>query len=129
MESSHRPNLLDYHLSILLKPKNTMLDFFHFRIDLLATGLTVITISILGLTVLINNRRSISNVTFALFSLSAIMWSIVNYLSYQYDTKLITLWLLRAVLFSSVLHSFFLLQFIYVFPEKKLHFLVGISFF
>jgi len=92
---------------------------FHLNINLISVALTVITIGSLGFVAFLNNRKSISNKTFLFFSITAVFYSIINYLSYQFNSKEVTLWLLRFVLFSSVWYAYFLFQFLLVFPKDK----------
>ncbi len=90
--------------------------------DLLAVGITIAAIGILGFVIYINNKRSITNVSFLFFSVITILWSLINYLSYQITNPVYVLWLLRIVIFLGVWHSFSFFQFFYVFPEEKVAF-------
>lgn len=88
------------------------------KYDLLSLGVAIIIFSILGCVVLLNEKKSITNRTFFVFSVVAILYSIFNYLSYQFNNAIVVLWLLRLVLFFSVWYSFALFQLALVFPEK-----------
>ncbi len=98
------------------------------NIDLLAVGLTVAMIAILGVVVFLNDRKSITNKTFLLFSVSAIFYGVFNYFSYNYinanqeTRELFVLWFIRLAVFSATWYSYFLFQFFYVFPDKKVVF-------
>jgi signal transduction histidine kinase len=93
------------------------------NLGLLALGLSVAGIGILGFSVFFNNRRSITNITFLLFSLITIVWGIANYLSYQAAVSSeAALWFLRFVIFFGVWHGLAFFQFSYVFPEEKINF-------
>ena len=90
--------------------------------DLVSVGITIITIGILGVLVYISNRKSISNQLFFLFCLIVIFWSCVNYLSYQAETALSVLWLLRFTIFFGLWQIFFLYQLFIVFPLQNFSF-------
>ena len=98
------------------------------NVDLLAVGLTVITIGILGFVIFLNDRKSITNKTFLLFSISAILYGVFNYFSYNYNNEnyltreFFVLWFIRLAVFSATWYSYFLFQFFYVFPDKKIIF-------
>lgn len=90
------------------------------NIDLLSVGIAIAAIGILGFIVFFNNRKSITNKTFLLFTLSGISWSIFNYINYQFQNPTLVLWFLRMVIFSAVWYCFFLFQLFYVFPKEKI---------
>ena len=96
-------------------------DFFQ-NTDLLAVGVAVAAIGILGFVVYLNNRRSITGQTFILFSLVTIFWSVVNYLSYNVTNAELGLWFARMTMFFAVWHAFLIFQLFYVFPEDKINF-------
>jgi signal transduction histidine kinase len=77
---------------------------------------------ILGVLVYINDKSSITNKTFFLFALAAVIYSIINFLTSQVRSETSVLWLLRLVIFSATWYSFFLFQFFYVFPNKIFRF-------
>ncbi len=106
------------------------------NIDLFFVAVTVCSIAILGFVTFFNNKKSVTNRTFLAFSLIAIFYSLVNYLSYHTNSVWLALWFLRFVLFSVVIYSFLLFQLFYVFPNEKsvfpkwfLRVLVPVSFF
>ena len=65
------------------------------NLDLLILGITLGSISILGFSVFFNNKNSITNRSFLLFSLVTIFWGISVFLSYRVSTPELILWLLR----------------------------------
>jgi len=93
----------------------------HFKnLDLLTVGISVAAISILGFVILLNNRNSITNKTFAALAASSMIWSVVNYLSYQTNGYVtLSLWLLRLVLFSAVWFAYCLFKLTFVFPANE----------
>jgi signal transduction histidine kinase len=92
----------------------------HFKnLDLLAVGVSIAAIALLGLVIYLNNRDSVTNKTFATLAASAMIWAVVNYLSYQTNAYVtLTLWLLRLVLFSAVWFAYYLFKLMFVFPEN-----------
>ena len=90
------------------------------NIDLFVLGLTSAAILFLGVIVFLSNRRSITNLTFLLFSLVATFYAAVNYLSYQLTSPLLVLWTLRLVIFSALWYSFLLFHLFYVFPKDAI---------
>lgn len=93
----------------------------HFdNIDLLSVAVAIAAISILGFIAFFNNKKSVTNQNFLFLALAASAWSIVNYLSYQFSSPLVTLWLFRFILFFAVWYTFSLFQLFYVFPEEKI---------
>ncbi len=93
------------------------------NISLIIVGVAIAVSIILGAVVFINDRRSITNITFLLFSLSAVLWNTCNYLFYQPGhSSLYALILLRLVVFFAIWYCFFLSQLFFVFPEKMIIF-------
>ncbi|HUC01792.1 MAG TPA: ATP-binding protein [Candidatus Paceibacterota bacterium] len=90
------------------------------NIDLLSVAVTVAAITILGFVAFFNDRTSVTNKSFLFLSVAASLWSIVNYLSYQFSSPAVILWLFRFVLFFAVWYTFALFQFFYVFPGKTM---------
>ena len=91
--------------------------------DLLTLGITVASIVILGVIIYLNNKKSITNRSFLLLSVSATVWSITNYLSYQSRIAVESLWLIRIVMFSATWFAFSLFVLLEAFPNDKLEFL------
>lgn len=91
-------------------------------LDFIFVGISVVGILILGTLVFLNNRKSITNVSFFYFSIAASFWGIFNYLNYQFRSPELILWSLRAVIFFAVWYSFFLFQFLFVFPLEHVSF-------
>lgn len=92
------------------------------NLDLLSVGIAVASTVVLGFAVLFNDFKSITNKTFLGFALVTTLWGVVNYLNYQAQERLLVLWLIRSVMFFAVWQSFFLFQFMYVFPKEKIKF-------
>ncbi|MEJ0021841.1 MAG: ATP-binding protein [Candidatus Doudnabacteria bacterium] len=92
------------------------------NLSIIPVGIAVSAIGILGFVIFFNNRNSITNRTFLWFSLIAILWNTTSYLSYQFTSTVLILWLLRIQLFFAVWYCFFLFRFFYVFPNEKIIF-------
>lgn len=92
------------------------------NVDLLILGITNTAILLLGIVVFLNNRKSITNKTFLLVSISATLYGITNHINYQLDSPQLVLWAIRIVIFFAVWYSFFLFQLFYVFPKNELKF-------
>ena len=92
------------------------------NLDLLSVGISVAAAGILGFAVYFNNRKSITNKTFLLFSLVTIFWGIINYATYNVRSVEMALILQRLVIFFAVWQAFFIFQLFYVFPYEKIKF-------
>jgi len=92
------------------------------NINLIIVGVVGVTMLILGSTVILSNRHSITNRTFFFLTISIISWSFFNYLSFQSSEPSIVLWILRLVMFSAVWFAFFVFRFLYVLPNEKVIF-------
>lgn len=92
------------------------------NLDLLSVGITVAAIALLGLIVYISNTKSITNVSFLAFCIVTVLWSFFNYISYQTTDPALVLSLWRIVIFLAFWHSFTFFNFLYVFPQEKIHF-------
>jgi len=101
-----------------------LVNSLHFKnLDLLTVGIAIAAISLLGFVIYVNNRNSITNKTFASLSAAAMIWAVINYLSYQTNAYInLTLWLLRLVLFSAVWFAYYLFKLTFVFPESEFPF-------
>jgi len=107
---------------------NTIL--LYININLVIVGIAIIVSAIIGAIVFLNDRKSITNITFFFFSLASIFWNICNYLFYQPNhSPEFALLLLRLVIFFAAWYCFFLFQFFYVFPERKILFFKKYLFF
>ena len=82
----------------------------------------ILSIGILGFVVFLNNRRSATNQSFLLFTLLTILWSVVNYLSYQFNVADLVIWILRLAIFFAVWHAFSFFVFCYAYPRDELTF-------
>ena len=92
------------------------------NISLLSVGIAVVCMVILAFTILLKNRRSITNKIFFIFSLITAIWSILNYLSFQFNSPFLILWILRFVMFLGVWHAFSIFTLFYVFPKEEIKF-------
>ena len=90
--------------------------------NLLLIGIAVIATGILGTIVFLSDRKSITNKTFFFLNLLTICWGAFNYLSNQFSSPEIVIWLLRAAIFFAVWNSLALFQFAYVFPKREVVF-------
>ena len=90
--------------------------------NLLLIGIAVIANGILGTIVFLSDRKSITNKTFFFLNLLTICWGAFNYLSNQFSSPEIVIWLLRAAIFFAVWNSLALFQFAYVFPKREIVF-------
>src|SRR6185437_912232 len=90
-----------------------------FNIYLLAVGITIAGILILGTVVFVNNRKSSTGRAFLFLSIVTVLYSATNYISYQVSTPVVTLWILRLTIFFAVWHAFSFLHFASVFPQEK----------
>ena len=91
------------------------------NLDLLAVGVAVAAIVILGVMVFLSNRKSITGKTFLLFAALTVLYGSINYLSYHLSSAWI-LWFLRLTIFSAVWHAFSGFQLFYVFPRESVLF-------
>jgi signal transduction histidine kinase len=88
--------------------------------DLVAVGIAVAAIGILGFIVFFSDRQSSTNRTFLAFALATIAYGSVNYFSYQATGPILVLWLLRLTLFTAVWHAFSFFSLFLVFPRTKI---------
>jgi len=95
-------------------------ELVQINFDLLMVGVSVSGIALLGIIIYLNNRRSITNRTFFIFSLANVIWSASNYFEYRFTSATATLWALRTHLFLSVWYAFFFFKLAYVFPHDDL---------
>lgn len=92
------------------------------NLDLLTVSITSAATVILGFTVLFSNRKSITNVTFFLFTIITALWSVTNYLYYSVESVAFAFILIKLVIFIAVWHAFTFFQLFYVFPNEKVKF-------
>ncbi|MBL8030391.1 MAG: GHKL domain-containing protein [Candidatus Doudnabacteria bacterium] len=92
------------------------------NLDLLAVGIAIAAIGILGFVVYFNNKKSITNKTFLIFAFLTAVYGIFNYINYKVRSPELILWFLRLTIFSAVWHAFALFQFFYVFPKEEVKF-------
>jgi signal transduction histidine kinase len=101
-------------------------NFSLLNFDLLSVGIAIAAIGMLGFLTYFNDRKKITSQIFLGMSLSAILWSVFNYLSYQFQDATVVLWLLRLAIFNAVWFSYYIFWFFYTFPTesvgyKKIH--------
>ncbi len=92
------------------------------NLDLLSVGVATAGMVILGFITFFSNSKSISSRFFLALAVSASIWGIVNYSSYQVSSSEASFWLLRLVLFFGVLASFFTFALSYIFPREQAQF-------
>ena len=92
------------------------------NLDLLAVSITTAATLILGFSVYFSDRKSITNVTFLLFTLLTAIWSITNYLYYSVGSIPLAFVLIKIVICIGVWHAFTFFQLFYVFPSEKYRF-------
>ena len=91
-----------------------------FNTDLIVLGTAISATGILGFVVLFQNPKSITSVSYFLFSLVSIAWGILNYASYQVTDVATSLWLWRLVIFTAVWFCFGIYNLAYVFPNENI---------
>ncbi len=89
------------------------------NIYLLAVGVTIAAICVLGVVVFLNNPKSSTARAFLFLSGLTVFYSAVNYVSYQLNTPSIILWVLRFTIFFALWHAFSFFHFSYVFPRES----------
>ncbi len=92
------------------------------NLDLLSVGISIAGILVIGFTTYFSNRKSITNRTFALFSIIAASWGLLNYLNYQSDNQILVLWTFRFIMFFATWYTFMLFRLSYVFPSETAKF-------
>ncbi|TSC68510.1 MAG: Integral membrane sensor signal transduction histidine kinase, partial [Parcubacteria group bacterium Gr01-1014_66] len=92
------------------------------NIDLFAVGISTAAIGLLGFIVFFKNRKSITNQTFLVFSITTILYSFFNYFVYNTTDPDLVLWTLRISVFFVVWHAFGIFQLFYVFPKEQIEF-------
>lgn len=88
--------------------------------DLLTVGIAIAANLILGSVIFFHDSKSVTNLLFLLQTVILSAWSSVNYLSYQWADPVVSLWLVRLVLFFAVPNSIVFLFLMHTFPEKRL---------
>lgn len=89
------------------------------NLDLLSVAVAIAGIGILGFSVYFRNRNSDTNNNFFVFSLFAILWSVLNYISYQVTNPLVGIFIIRLVLIAALWMAYSLFEFFTVFPKEK----------
>lgn len=89
------------------------------NVDLIVLGVAIAATGMLGFIVFFNNRTSATNRAFLYFSLTSIVWGILNFASYQASTPTTSLWLWRLVIFSAIWFCFAIFNLSLVFPKQE----------
>ncbi len=92
------------------------------NLDIILMGLVAIGDGTLGLVAYLNNRKSITNISFLLAAASVIAWGMLNLIMFRLTDPMAIIWTLRAAVFFAVVHAFYAFQLFYVFPEEKIAF-------
>ena len=92
------------------------------NLDLLSVGIAIAGTGMLGFAVFYSNVNSVTNKAFLFFSMATVFWGILNYLSYQFNTPILVLWLFRLVMFFATIQAFSLYLLFKVFPESSYKF-------
>jgi signal transduction histidine kinase len=92
------------------------------NLDLFSVGIACASMVILGCSIYFYNRDSITSKAFLSLSLFASIWSVINYLFYQFSDPKVSFWLLRGVMFFAVWFAFSVFQLLYVFPRTHIDF-------
>lgn len=100
------------------------------NLNFLSVGITIAAILLLGFTIYLNDKKSITNKLFFYLSIAISFWSIFNYLNYQIfnylnyqsDYSSVVLFFLRLLMFCAVWFAFSLFRFLYVFPKAEVEF-------
>lgn len=89
-------------------------------LNLLILTLVASSICILGATVYLGNRKSITAKTFFIFCVLTAAWGISNYFNYKiHSPESVIIWVLRLHIALSVWHAFAFFQLAHVFPEAS----------
>lgn len=91
-------------------------------LGLVSVGIVVAAIGILGFTVYLNGRKSVTNRTFYIFSLITIAYTFFSYISATIMSSSIGLELIRVSIAIAAWHAFFIFRLLYAFPEEKVKF-------
>ncbi len=88
------------------------------NVDLLTVGISVAAIGILGFVVFFNAPKSILSRLFLAFSLVAIAWNSLNYLSNKPMSPQRGIWVVRGVIFSAVWYCYLVFQLLNLLPNE-----------
>lgn len=89
------------------------------NLDLLSVGISSAAIGLLGFISYYNNPKDQSSRIFFGMCLTAVLWSLFNYLSYQFNFAPTVLWLLRFAIFFAIWFSYYIFWFFYSFPYES----------
>lgn len=91
------------------------------NIDLLTVGVASAGMLLIGFAVFFSDAKSATNRVLLFLAVSASLWGIANYFSYQpSESPLLQLWLLRIVMFLGVFSSVATYLLAYTFPERAI---------
>lgn len=92
-----------------------------FDFELIIVGLSILVSLIIALIVLFNDKTSDTNKIFFAFTISTIIWGVVNYLSFQinFQNEQSALLFLRLNIFFGLWQAFYLFRLFMTFPYKK----------
>ncbi|MES2135192.1 MAG: ATP-binding protein [Patescibacteria group bacterium] len=96
------------------------LDFLN--VDLLALGISIAAIGILGFVVFLQNPKSATHFAFLFTAVMTACYGVANYVNYQVSDPVAILWLIRIVIFFAVWHAFSFFHLFFVFPEIRVRY-------
>src|SRR3989344_2048744 len=96
-----------------------MESLFIFNLDLIITGTAAASMAVLGFTAFLSNSSSTTTRSFFFFTIAGTIWSLLNYASYHVDSPDVAFSIIRGVICVTILVSFLLFQFLYVFPKEN----------
>lgn len=88
------------------------------NLDLLSVGIAIASTGILGFSIFLSDKKSITNKVFLLFGIATIFWGAFNYLVYNITNTQVALWFLRGSIFFATIQAFLLFSFLNVFPNE-----------
>jgi signal transduction histidine kinase len=91
------------------------------NIDLFSVGIAMAAGLILGIVVFISDRKNATTKLFFSFVIISVIWSIMNYLSYQTNDSSFKLWTIRLVLFFASFHAFIFFMLMRTFPNASVN--------
>lgn len=89
------------------------------NLDLLSVGVSTAAMVILGFVLYFSDRTRPVNKAFFLLAISASVWSLLNYFSYKVVGAVISIWLIRSVLFFAVIFAYFLFRLMHALPDEN----------
>lgn len=92
------------------------------NLDLYLFGVAAAASLLLGFTVFFQDIKSATNRLFLTFTIFSSGWGLFNYLSYQELDPILTLWVVRLVMFFAVYQAFSFFLLMLAFPEREMNF-------